>query len=326
MERRYLYIMDPIESIDPKSDTTFNLMLESQNRGTKNFICSITDLINQDGKGFAQASAIEVNVPSHEDESHFKKERSKAVAFADFDVIFMRKDPPIDQKYNSACMLLLCHDPKKTLVLNNPHGLLVANEKLWGLKVAPDLMPPTVVSSNLKALKEACNQMGKVVLKPLFQAGGGGILVLEKDDFNLSSALEILTDNGQKPMVVQKFIAGARNGDKRIILLGGKPIGALLRVPHGKDHRANLHAGASTKKASITESDKKIADALEPKLLELGIHFAGIDVIEGKLTEINVTSPMGLPEIDVLDKNTGQNKLNIRIMNYIDQLLLERQL
>ena len=324
MQRRYLYIMDPINSINPRTDTTFYFMLESQSRGIENLFCTIEDLINCDGKGFASVEHIQVSMPTNEGEAHFHLGKKETVAFDDCDVIFMRKDPPVDERFLAACMLLDCHNPHNTIVFNNPKGLRIANEKLWGLHVAAQYMPKTVVSSNLQVLIEASQHLSRVVLKPLFGSGGGGILVMEKDDRNLRSALELLTGNGKKPIMLQQYLPGARQGDKRLILLGGKPIGALLRVPGTDDHRANLHVGGEAQKSQITSTDEEIAKHLAPQLLELGLHFVGLDIIDGKITEINVTSPTCLQEIDRLENRQGKDKLNVQVLDYIDQLLQQR--
>ncbi len=324
MQRRYLYIMDPIGSINPRTDSTFYLMLESQSRGIENLFCTIEDIINCDGKGFACVDDIKVSMPTNENETYFQLGKKETVAFDDCDVIFMRKDPPVDERFLAACMLLDCHNPHKTIVFNNPQGLRIANEKLWGLHVAANFMPKTVVSSNISVLMEASQHLGRVVLKPLFGSGGRGILVMEKDDRNLRSALELLTASGKKPVMLQQYLAGARQGDKRVILLGGKPVGALLRVPGADDHRANLHVGGKAQKSEITPADEAIAKHLAPQLLELGLHFVGLDIIDNKVTEINVTSPTGLQEIDHLESHQNDDKLNVQVLNYIDHLLMLR--
>ncbi len=324
MQHRYLYIMDPIAAINLQSDTTFYLMLESQSRGIANLFCTIEDLINCDGKGFANAHSIQVAIPASKDDTHFHLGKKETVAFDDCSVIFMRKDPPVDDRFLAACMLLDCHNPHHTLVFNSSQGLRLANEKLWGLHVSAHFMPKTVVSSSVAVLLKAAQDLKIVVLKPLFGSGGGGILVMEKADRNLRSALELLTENGKKPIVLQQYLPGARLGDKRLILLGGKPVGALLRVPSEDDHRANLHVGGVAEKAVITSEDKEIAKHLSPHLLALGLHLVGLDIIDNKITEINVTSPTCLQEIDRLEGRTGNDKLNVQVLDYIDRLLAQR--
>lgn len=324
MQRSYLFVMDPIKSINPKTDSTFYLMLESQNRGIKNWYCQLNDLIVFDGKGFAQAYPVEVSFPSEKSSCFFRLGPKQTISFAECDVIFMRKDPPVDQNFISACLLLNFYNPQKTLAFNDPKGLLLANEKLWGLNIASYLMPKTVVSSNINVLLDAAQHLEKVVIKPLYEAGGSGILIMNKDDSNLRPALEMHTNHGQRPCILQQFLNGASQGDKRVILLGGKPVGAFLRVPKEKEHRSNLHVGGTSQKTELTTTDHQIAHALKPHLLKLGIHFAGIDIIDNKLTEINVTSPTGLQEIDKIEERAGANKLNVQIINYIEQLLMQR--
>lgn len=324
MTRRYLYVMDPIETINPKTDSTFYLMLESQSRGVENLVCHIEDLITSDGKGFAFAKPVRVFVPTSDGMPYYEEGDLQTVAFDDFDIIFMRKDPPVDETFLAATMLLDCHNPHYTVVFNNPRGLRIANEKLWGLATCPQLMPKTVVSSNPKALYDALVHFGRAAIKPLFQSGGSGVMIFERNDRNVRSAIDLLTDQGQRPAMIQEYLPGARNGDKRLILLGGRPIGAVLRVPQDDDHRANLHIGGSAQRSKITPQDEEIAATLTPHLLELGLHFVGLDIIDGKVTEVNVTSPTGLQEIDHLDERTGKDKLNSQTMDYIDKLLLQR--
>jgi glutathione synthase len=322
MQRRYLYIMDPIAAINPNTDTTFYLMLESQSRGLNNLFCTIEDLVIFDGKGFANAQDILVNVPANKGDTHFHLGKKETIAFDDCSVIFMRKDPPIDDRFLAACMILDCHNPHHTLVFNNSQGLRLANEKLWGLHVAANFMPKTVVSSSLAVLLKASQDLDHVVLKPLFGSGGGGILAMEKADRNLRSALELLTENEKKPIMMQQYLPGARQGDKRLILLGAKPVGALLRLPSEDDHRANLHVGGVAEKIGITAKDLQIAEHLRPHLIKLGLHFVGLDIIDNKVTEINVTSPTCLQEIDRLESRMGKDKLNAQVLDYIDQLLM----
>jgi glutathione synthase len=324
MTRRYLYVMDPIETINPQKDSTFYLMLESQARGVDNLICHIEDLIISDGKGFAYSTPVNVFVPVSEGALYYERGDLQTVAFDDFDVIFMRKDPPVEDKFLAATMLLDCHDPRYTVMFNDSRGLRVANEKLWGLATCPQLMPKTVVSANAKTLHEAAQHFGRAVIKPLFQAGGAGVMVFEKNDRNLRSAIDLLTHESQRPAMVQEYLPAARAGDKRLILLGGKPIGALLRVPQDDDHRANMHIGGSAQVSKITKQDEEIAHILAPHLLALGMHFVGLDIIDGKVTEINVTSPTGLQEIDALEGRAGRERLNVQVMDYVDKLLLQR--
>ncbi len=320
MPRRHLYVMDPLSSIQPFADTTFYFMLEGQQRGIMNYVCEIGDLVVDDGIGFCYASPTKVMVPAEIGDPFFTSSAKEPLPFDNCEVIWMRKDPPVDERFLVATMLLDHSNPKRTLMMNRPSSLRVANEKLWSLSLARHFAPHTVITSQSKVVMATAQQYGKVVLKPIFGRGGFGIMVFDKDDRNLSSAVELLTNEGRNPIVVQEYLPGARNGDKRILLLGGKPIGAVLRVPHTSDHRANLHVGGSAQKTEITPKEHEIAACLAPALVELGLHFVGIDVIDGKLTEVNVTSPTGAQEIDRLDGRTGKDCINAQVLDYMDRL------
>jgi glutathione synthase len=323
MSRRYLFVMDPIERVDPRGDTTFDFLVETQRRGIDNRVCSIHDLWTIGGEGFARVQSVKVQRPSDEDPSHFSLGAHERMSFSEFDVIWMRKDPPVDDDFLAATMLLDRHDPDKTLVLNTPSSLRVANEKLWALH-APELYPRTIVTARRDVLVEELQAMGRGVVKPLFGAGGSGVMAFNADDKNARAAIDLLTAEGQRPALLQEYLPGVRNGDKRVILLGGEPIGSVVRVPQEDDHRANMHVGGTVRKGDIDDDDRRIAARLKPELLRLGLHFAGIDVIGGKLTEVNVTSPTGVQEIDLLDQRTGSARMSAQVMDYVDGLLERR--
>lgn len=316
MAKNYLYIIDPITHINPKTDTTFVFMLESQHRGVNNYYCQLQDIMWNNNKTQVNAHAVRVFSPD-EQQKFYELGGQKIFDLDYFCVVWMRKDPPVDNEYLVACMLLDYHDPQKTLLMNNPRGLRIANEKLWAMNFA-HIMPDTFVSSSIKLLKDKCKEFSRVVLKPIFGAAGAGILVFDYGDRNLPSALELLSAAGTKPICVQKFIPEIRAGDKRVLLLGGEPIGAVLRVPHNGEHRANLHVGGQAQKAPLSPEDMQIAAQIKPKLLELGLHFVGIDIIGGKLTEVNVTSPTGAQEIDILESREGKDRIAALVMDYVD--------
>lgn len=323
--RRYLYVMDPWSTVHPAKDTTFDFMLETQGRGIENWVCTIHELFADGAKGFAHCRQATVRRPTVDDASYYREEATQIHSFDDFTVIWMRKDPPVDDAFLLSCMLLDRADPSKTLVLNNPSSLRVANEKLWAL-FADELIARTVVGSKTDFLLSVARSMEKAVLKPINFAGGAGVLVFDGQDRNLKSAIDLLTHEGKRPCIVQEYLPKARHGDKRVILLGGEPIGAVLRVPAGDDHRANMHVGGAAAKAEIDENDRKIAARLKPHLLSLDLHFVGIDVIGGKLSEVNVTSPTGVQEIDVLDGRTGKDRMSAQVMDYVDDLLRKKGL
>lgn len=320
MARRHLYVMDPLPTVHPDKDTTFAFLLESQARGAENWVCEIQDLITRGGQGAAIARRATVRRPCATDPSHCALGPAHELAFEDCDVIWMRKDPPVDEVFLHATMLLDRHDRTRTFMMNEPGSLRIANEKLFGL-FAPELFPYTVVSSRVDVLVSEVEALGKAVIKPLSLAGGAGVMVFEKGDRNLRSALDLLTLEGRRPAIVQEFLPAVREGDKRVILLGGEPIGAVLRVPSEEDHRANMHVGGAARQTEVTPAEREIAARLKPELLRLGLHFVGLDVIGGKLTEINVTSPTGVQEIDRLDGRIGKACLASQVMDYVEARL-----
>jgi glutathione synthase len=321
--RRYLFVMDPLPSINPVGDTTFDFMLECQTRGIEVFTCGIGDLSSDGRHGLAYAVSTTVRRPTTSDARFFEVRAAAEHSFDRFDAIWMRKDPPVDETFTLSTLMLDRHNPAHTLVLNDPRGIRSANEKLFWL-YADDLGPRTVVSSRPAKLQEAIKSFGRGVVKPLSGAGGSGVMSFTPDDRNLRSALDMLTLEGKRPAIAQAYVDDVRTGDKRVILLGGEPIGAILRVPRDDDHRANMHVGGSVKKASVDEHDRRIAARLKPALLTHGLHFVGIDVIGGKLTEVNVTSPTGVQEIDRLDGRTGADRMSAQVMTYVEKLLVER--
>lgn len=292
----FLFILDPLEKLEVKTDTSLALMLEASLRGIKVFACELQDILVRDGKLFFHAGSIEME-PNYKKPPTFKDQK-KLFSASDFSSIFMRKDPPVDEEFISALLLLRCYDRKKTVMINEPDALLLANEKLFGQAIAPELFSPTLISSKKTDMVNFAHEHQKIVLKPLFGAGGSGVMVFEEKDPNLYSAMELLSSSYKKPIILQKFIKNARRGDKRILLLGGEPLGAVLRVPQGVDHRANFHAGGQPQACEILESELELCQKLKPHLLALGLHFVGIDIIEGYLTEINVTSPTCLLQMD----------------------------
>jgi glutathione synthase len=316
----FLFILDPLPSLNVQGDTSLALIQESCARGINCFACGLEDIFVKDGKLYFKAGRVFLDKNYKEPPHCEKKITQKAL---DFDLIFMRKDPPVDEKFIATLLLLSCHDNKAAMI-NQPEGLLLANEKLFGQKIVPKFFAPTLVASSQNVLFDFINEHEKVVLKPLFQCGGGGILVLAKTDGNLCSALEMLTASYTKPIMVQTYIENARLGDKRVIVLGGKPIGAVIRLPLEQEHRSNCHAGGRVIAASINDRDREIVDALKPHLLDLGLHLVGIDIIDGYLTEINVTSPTLVIEIENLSQSPNEKPLRAQIIDYLIKLIKNR--
>ena len=215
----------------------------------------------------------------------------------EMDAVFMRTDPPADVAYFYATYILDCLDPAKTLVVNSPSGLRNANEKMFALQFA-QWMTETIVSRDKVVIRQFVETHGAAVLKPLGGKGGEGILFLTPDDRNFNSLIEVSTGQAREPLMIQKFLPAAKDGDKRIILLDGKPIGAVNRIPTGKEFRGNMAVGGRSEKVDITDREYQMCAEIAPKLQAAGLYFVGIDTIGGYLTEINVTSPTGIREID----------------------------
>jgi glutathione synthase len=312
---RHLYVMDPIASVNPEKDTTYAFIEETQARGHTNLVCGVNDLYTNGARAFARTTRVTVDRKSA---PHFALHEMEDLCLDDVDVVWMRKDPPVDDVFLFATMIL---DLAKSLVLNRPSSLRVAHEKMWAL-FADDVSPTTVISSRADVLVDAVKKWGRGVLKPLHLMGGLGVMAFDANDRNLRSAADLLTQESKRPALAQQYLPGVRKGDKRVILLDGEPVGAVLRVPREDDVRSNLHVGGSAVKADIDDNDRAIAARIGPRLKELGLFFVGIDVIDGKLTEVNVTSPTGVQEIDRLDARTGTDRVVAQVMDAVEKKLL----
>jgi glutathione synthase len=291
------FVMDPIESVKIDEDTTFALMLEAQRRGHRVLYVDPGDLGVTDGRVTALARRVELR---RELGNHFDLGPEEQLLMDDsVDLAWQRTDPPVDAAYVTATQILgLC---RKTLVVNRPASILAYNEKLFAAHFA-DLMPPTLVSRRASELLEFMEKMGgEMIIKPLDGRGGEGVFYTGREDRNLNSILEQSTRFGSVRAMAQRFLPAVWEGDKRILLLDGEPLGALLRIPAEGDVRANLHVGGVGARGVLDEADRRIVERLGPVLKREGLFFVGIDVIGGLLTEINVTSPTCLQEIDVIE-------------------------
>jgi len=283
--------MDPLENIDVSADSTIALVLEAQNRGHKLFHYLATSLTLHMTEVLARTRPFRL---AKTNKQLFKMGDEEFSSLDSMDVILMRQDPPFDMAYITATHILE-HLPPRTLVVNNPAAVRNSPEKLL-VTHFPDLMPPTLVTSDPIAAKEFRLEHQDLIIKPLFGNGGAGVFHVGPKDQNFNVILETLHSSLHEPLVIQRYLPEIRNGDKRIILIDGIPAGAINRVPMDGEVRANMHVGARAEPADLTARDHEICGAIGPKLKEEGLVFVGIDVIGNYLTEINVTSPTGIQE------------------------------
>ncbi|MDH3519354.1 MAG: glutathione synthase [Myxococcales bacterium] len=317
-DRTFAFVMDPIESIDIRSDTTFVLMLEAQRRGHRVLYIDPADLGVDDGVAVAQAQPVTLR---REEGRHADLGAARSIALDDgVDVVLQRKDPPVDAAYVTATQILsLC---RRALVLNRPEGILAANEKLYAQHHA-ELMPPTRVTRSIPQLLDFMAKLGgEMVVKPLDGRGGEGIFHVRNDDRNLLSILEQSTRFQTVRVMAQQYLPEVRQGDKRILLLDGEPLGAVMRVPAERELRANLHVGGRPERTELDDRDRHIIECLAPRLRRDGLFFVGIDVIGGRLTEVNLTSPTGVQEINALE----DRRLEAAILDGIEAKLTESAL
>ncbi len=306
---KHLFVIDPIERLNPDGDSSFAFMLEAQKHGHTIYICELRELRLEDNHPYALAREISVARPTADHQQHFTVINQCHIQLDKMvDVIWMRKDPPVDTTFAHACMILDYAQYAGVNMINNPSSLRIANEKLWGMQFH-QWMPPTIVSSNPSDILEFAERHHEIVIKPIDRAGGWGILQFKADDRNLKSAIEVLSNTYQEHIIAQKYLAEVRQGDKRILLADDIVVGAMWRIPADNDHRANMHVGGSVKHAALTKNDKAIIAAITPKLRTLGLRFVGIDIIGDLLTEINVTSPTGIQEMNKLSGRTDASSL-----------------
>lgn len=285
--------MDPIGPINIDGDSTFRIMEEAQARGHSLFYYTPDKLAYQEGRVTAKGWPVTVQ-RVHGD--HFRLGDEIEVELSDFDVVWLRQDPPFDMGYITTTHILDMIHPD-TLVVNDPFWVRNYPEKLLVLNF-PDLTPPTMIARDLETLKEFRARHGDVILKPLYGNGGAGVFKLSQGDSNLASLHEMFAGINREPLIMQKFLPDVSKGDKRVILVDGEPVGAINRVPAAGETRSNMHVGGRPEKVDLTERDLEICAAIGPLLREKGQVFVGIDVIGDWLTEINVTSPTGLQELE----------------------------
>ena len=293
---RVAFQMDPIGAVDVDADSTFRLAEEAQARGHDLFYYPPGALVWQDGRVRARGHAMTVQ-RVRGDPARLGPE--EVLDLHGMDVVWLRQDPPFDMGYITTTHLLDALAPEVSVV-NHPFWVRNLPEKLLVLDF-PDLIPPTLIARSLDALRAFKAEHGDVIVKPLFGNGGAGVFRLRPEDGNLSSLHELFTQISREPLIAQKFIPDVAQGDKRVILVDGAPVGAINRVPAAGETRSNLHVGGRAEPAEVTARDREICAAIGPLLKERGQVFVGIDVIGPYLTEINVTSPTGIQELERFD-------------------------
>ena len=288
--------MDPIEYVDINADSTFRLAEEAQNRGHDLYVYTPNDLTFNRGKVAAKVRSISLKRKIGD---HVSFGAVELLDLSEFGVIWLRQDPPFDMGYitNTHLLDLVA---KETLIVNNPFWVRNLPEKLLVLEF-PDLIPDTVISRDLDEIKEFKREFKDIIVKPLYGNGGAGIFRLKEDDKNLTSLHELFSNMSSEPLIAQAFLPDVRNGDKRIILVDGSPVGAINRVPKAGEIRSNMHVGGKAEPAKLSQRDREICSAIGPTLKNKGQVFVGIDVIGDYLTEINVTSPTGIQELERFD-------------------------
>ncbi len=296
--------MDPIGSVNIDADSTFRIALEAQARGHSLFFYTPDRLAFREGRILARGWPIEVRRVKGD---HVSYGAETEVDLGEFDVVWLRQDPPFDMGYITTTHLLEMIHPR-TLVVNDPFWVRNSPEKLLVLRF-PELIPPTLIARDLATIRAFKAEHGDIILKPLYGNGGAGVFRLDPNDRNLSSLHELFTSMSREPLIAQKFLPDVAKGDKRVILVDGEPVGAINRVPQAGETRSNMHVGGRPEKIGLTERDREICAMIGPVLREKGQVFVGIDVIGDYLTEINVTSPTGIQELERFDGTNAAERI-----------------
>ena len=290
--------MDPLEKLDLTGDSTFVIGLEAQKRKHILYHFTPDNLFYKDKKVFANMKELMLSVHNGKDKYTYGKNKTQELA--KFDIILMRQDPPFDLAYITATHLLE-KISKKTLIINNPYEVRNSPEKIFVTQFE-QIMPKTMITRDIESIKLFRHKYKDIVIKPLYGNGGEGVFRVKSGDENFNSIVEIFLKQYKEQFVVQEYLPDVRKGDKRIILIDGETVGAVNRVPAAGDSRSNMHAGGTPKKTTLTKNDHLICKIISPFLKEKGLFFVGIDIIGKFITEINVTSPTGIREINKFNK------------------------
>ncbi|HLF17711.1 MAG TPA: glutathione synthase [Candidatus Omnitrophota bacterium] len=307
----FIFLMDPLHTVIAEKDTSLALMVGAHERGHKVFFLPDGGMTRQNGKTSFNVISL---TPRLDPKAPFADQKAKILSEDDVDVIFVRSDPPFDGEYllNTWLLDLL---PQRIAIINNPSGIRTVNEKVWATQFT-DLMPPTCITRNCEDMLAFIKKHADVIAKPTNSYGGQSIFLIKQNDPNRNVILETLSKNYSQEIIVQKFIPEAKKGDKRILLLNGELLGAMMRVQTGDDHRNNLFAGGKAQKADVNKRDREIISVLKPHLQKLGLYLVGIDILGDYLTEVNVTSPTCMQEINKLEGS----KLHHQVIEFAENL------
>ena len=307
---KQLFVLDPIHQINPLKDSSAALMQAAKRASIEVWICTPSDLQARGNKAWVVSSPVEP-------EPWIQQKAPLSLPLAEFNCIWMRKDPPVDEAYLYATHLLEVAERDGVLVLNKPASLRAWNEKLSAIRFS-HLMAPTLVASRVSELLSFAKDQGEVVLKPLGGKGGQGVIRVAKAAPGLDALLELITSQEHLPVMMQKFLPEVMEGDKRILLVNGEPLGAINRRPKSGDFRSNLALGGKPEATNLSEREKEICHKLGPSLQKEGLFFVGIDVIGGMLSEINVTSPTGIREVENLMSIPLADQVIDRLLKILD--------
>ena len=296
MSLKIAFQMDPIENVDINADSSFRIAEEAQFRGHELFYYTPDKLAFEEGHVTAKGHRVELR---REMGNHVTLQPEEKIDLANWDVVWLRQDPPFDMGYITTTHILDMIHPD-TLVVNDPMWVRNFPEKLLVLQF-PDLTPPTTIARDIETLKAFKDKHQDIILKPLYGNGGAGVFRLDAADRNMESLHELFSGINNEPLIAQKFLPDVSSGDKRVILVNGEPVGAINRIPADGETRSNMHVGGRPEKVSLSDRDRKICAEIGPLLREKGQILVGIDVIGGSLTEINVTSPTGIQELERFD-------------------------
>ncbi len=308
----FLFVMDPLETVKVSKDTSFIFMVGAVRRGHKVFYVPSGGVSLDRGRVLFEALPV---IARMDPDQPFERGRWTRLDDRQVDAVFIRSDPPFDQRYLMDTWLLE-RLPVGVPVINSLAGIRTVNEKLWATQFT-DIIPPTMVTSQKELYDAFLAEQGTIVAKPTDGHGGEGVFIVRRGDSNAAVIFELLSDHGRREAILQPFVQAAEEGDKRILLLDGRPLGAVLRVHGEGEHRNNFYAGGKPAPTTITDRDRHIIDTLAPHLRELGLHFVGIDVIGDYLIEVNVTSPTCLQEINQL----YGLRLEDRVIEYVEGLV-----